>query len=51
VWDLFRSFSLANRIGVIGAFLGYAVGMATVFLVDPVAGGIITGASLLLIAF
>ena len=51
MWDLFRSFGLANRIGVIGAFVGYAVGMAAVFLVDPVAGVIITGASLLLTAF
>lgn len=51
VWDLFRSFSLANQIGVIGAFLGYAGGMAAVFVVDPIAGAVITGGSLLLVAF
>jgi hypothetical protein len=51
VWDLFKSFSLANQIGVIGAFLGYAAGMAAVFVVDPIAGAVITGGSLLLVAF
>jgi hypothetical protein len=51
MWDLFKSFSLANRIGFVGAMLGFAVGMGAVFVVDWRAGAIVTIASLALLMF
>ena len=51
MWDLFKSFGLANKMGAVGAFIGFAGGMAAVFAVDLIAGVVITGGSVLLVAF
>jgi hypothetical protein len=51
MWDLLKSFSIANQIGVVGAFIGFAVGMGAVFLVDWRAGIIITTLCTALLVF
>jgi hypothetical protein len=51
MWDLFRSFGLANKIGLAGGLLGFAIGMAAVFAVDIVAGAVITVAGIALLIF
>ena len=48
---LFRSLSLSGRIGVVGALLGFAAGMAAVIAVDPIAGVVIVAACVALLAF
>jgi hypothetical protein len=51
MWDLFKSFSLANRIGLVGALLGFAVGMAAVIAVSRVTGLVIVAACVALVVF
>jgi hypothetical protein len=42
MWDLFKAFSLAGRIGIVGAVVGWAIGMAAVFAVDWRVGLVVT---------
>jgi len=51
MWSLFESFSLASKIGLIGALVGFAVGMAAVIVVDPVVGVVITVGCIALLVF
>jgi hypothetical protein len=51
MWGLFKSFSLVNRIGIVGAFLGFAVGMAAVVAVDLVSGAVIVVACIAVVTF
>jgi hypothetical protein len=38
MWSLFKSLGLVNQIGLVGAFIGFTVGMVAVIAVDPVVG-------------
>ena len=49
--EFFGRLSTANKIGVIGAFIGYLVGMGAVFAVDPVAGLVIFAGTTILVIF
>ena len=49
--ELWGRLSTVNKVGLIGAFVGYAIGMAAVTIADPVAGIIITIASTTLVIF
>ena len=49
--EMFGRLSTVNKVGLIGAFVGYAIGMAAVIIADPVAGIIITVASTALVIF
>lgn len=49
--EFFGRLSTVNKVGVIGAFLGYLVGMAAVFAVDRVAGLVVSAASVMIIVF
>jgi hypothetical protein len=51
MWGLFRSLSLAGRIGVVGALAGFALGMGAVIVVVPVAGAFITVGCVALVVF
>jgi len=51
MWSLFTSFSLSGKIGIVGALLGFAVGMAAVIAVDPVAGVFIVVGCVALLVF
>jgi Protein of unknown function (DUF3592) len=49
--ELWSRFSTAAKVGAFGGLVGYAVGMAAVFIASPVAGIIITTLSSLLLVF
>ena len=49
--ELWKRFSTANKIGAVGALIGFAVGMIAVFVVDPIAGIIITTICTALLVF
>lgn len=49
--ELWNRFSLPAKIGAVGALLGFAAGMFAVFIVDVVAGLIITTLCVALLAF
>jgi len=51
MWSLFTSFSLSGKIGIVGALLGFAVGMGAVIAVDPVAGVFIVAGCVALLVF
>ena len=51
MWGLFKCFSLANKIGIVGALLGFAVGMAAVVVVDPVSGTVIVVVCIAVVTF
>lgn len=51
MWGLLTSLSLVNRIGLVGALLGFAAGMAAVIVVAPVAGVFIVAACVALVVF
>lgn len=51
MWGLFKSLSPANRIGLVGALAGFAVGMAAVIVVDAVVGVFIAVGCVALLVF
>jgi hypothetical protein len=49
--ELWRRLGRANKVGVVGALMGFAAGMLAVVIADPVAGAVIVLACIALLLF